>query len=434
MLTFHPVQIERDLNRDDPLYVGHFFNLKGMWWTKRKQRQGLIISIALGWYQLQKRQSWAPGFLSDEVFLTNLTRQVGDARVILEKFFTITRLGFNFGDGNKSPTIVSPRVLNRQMVEAIEAVINEVHFNPGVPPASKTFIQTSVSIRPNRQSFIRSELIAKQREDLLPAVSWLLKQKDITFYYKPSGLLQARDTSIWPIRAIEQWPGWLRAELFGTVIDIENAYCQFLVANLEKKYEGKLHLLEMKYPDIIKADKDKKRFREELCRSVLRLEPTVKNIGVVKKLIMALANGSNATPALMTNGSGRSEAVRIVREAVPDMLSTDLAAAGARLSAITKQFKAAKRDLCIYFFKALPSRENQKKIFRMYFDWEKKARYEIWNAVGRTGLMLHDGVDGVITDMDEEELVYHIARKTSIRVSVEKPEQENENESESFAA
>ena len=418
MLTFHPVKLDRDLTRESLLYVGHFFNLKGMWWSKRKQRQGLVLSIAIGWYRLQKRQTLAPEFLVDEVYITQLTKQVGDARVILEKFFKINRIGFNFGNGNKSPTMVSPLKLGPKMIATIESIIEEVQFNPGLPPTAKTFVQTAISIKQNREAFIRSELIATGREDLLPAVAWLLKQKNLTFYYRPAGILQARDTSVWPIKAIEQWPGWLREALFGTVVDIENSYSQFLLSSLEEKYKGREHLLALKYPDIVRADKYKKHFRNELCKKYLKLEPNAKNITMVKKLIMSLANGSNATPALLTNGSGRSEAVRIVRAASPDLLPSELLVVGARLSSIAKQFKAIKRDVCIHLLKAAPTRANQRKIFRMYFDWEKQSRYKMWNAVGQSGLHLHDGIDGVITDMSNEELKAHIEEVTGVRVSV----------------
>jgi hypothetical protein len=141
---------------------------------------------------------------------------------------------------------------------------------------------------------------------------------------------------------------------------------------------------------------------------------------VVKRVIMALANGSNVTPALLANG-GRSTAVQIIHEAVPDLLPSDYFDVGNRLNALAKQFSAAKKDLCFFLLKGRPTRENQKKIFRLYFAWERESRYAIWRASGCTGLHLHDGIDGVITDKSESELVAHIAQQTSLRVSVERP-------------
>ena len=225
MLTFHAVEIDGDLTRDNPLFVGNFFDLKGMWWKKRKQRQGLILSMATAWYRLMKRNPSAPGFINEEVFVTSLTKQVKDAKVILERFFDITRIGFNFNDGNKSPTLISPKKLSKDMHCAIERIINEVQFAPGPPPSNKNLVKSNVFVEQNVGAFIRQKLKEEDREDLLPPVNWILKQPNpITFFYEPAGTLLQRDKSVWPIKSIEGWPGWLRTQLFGTVIDIENAY------------------------------------------------------------------------------------------------------------------------------------------------------------------------------------------------------------------
>jgi hypothetical protein len=402
--------------------VGHYFDLKGMWWKKRKQRQGLVISIALGWYRLFKRQRSAPGFIEEETLITNLTRQVKDAKVILQHFFEIKRVGFNFNDGNKSPTIISPKKLNRKIIKSIEGLLNEVHFDPGPAPTDKKLTVTTVPVLRKNAASIKLQLRTEKREDLLAAVSWLLERDTVDFFYKPSGKLQARDTSVWPIRAIEMWPGWLRKELFGRVVDIENSYCQFIINNLYSKYSHSDSIIQLKYPDLFRADRDKHNFRAELCRDLLKLPINDDNISVVKRLIMALANGSNATPALMTNGSGRSEAVRIVLEANPTLKPSELVEIGKRLSFITKQFRAAKKELCIYLLNAKPTAANTKRIFSVYFEWEREQRYKIWEAVGRTGLHLHDGIDGVINHLSDEDLEKLIVDQTAIRVSVESPE------------
>jgi hypothetical protein len=157
-----------------------------------------------------------------------------------------------------------------------------------------------------------------------------------------------------------------------------------------------------------------------MCQ-LLRLPVNDESISSVKKLIMSLANGSNATPGLMIGGSSRSEAVRIVLAANPSLSPSELIEIGKQLSFIAKQFRAAKKELCIHLLNAKPSSVNMKKIFSVYFDWERKQRYKIWEAVGKTGLHLHDGVDGFINDMPDKELEDFIAKTTSIRVSVETP-------------
>lgn len=419
MLFFQKVQLTEYPQKDDPLYVGHFFQLDRMWWKKRKQRQEMIFSVAITWMRAVKKQLWAPGMLEEELMMTRLTNQVRDAKIIIEQFFDIHRLGFNLGDGvNHSPTIVSPKKLNAKYIESIEKHLHTITFAPGPEPTSKHLVKTQVSVRLNQALIIKAKLKAEEREDLLPTVIWLLeKSEPITFYYRPAGKLQARDTSVWPVKAIETWPGWLRTALFGTTIDIENAFCQFILSHLEKKHAGNPKLLKLKYPDLIRAAYDKQNFREELCREVLHLNPHEENISTVKRLIMALANGSNATAGLMTSDS-RSQAVAIVKQHSPDLMPTELIKAGDRLSSIATQFRNAKRELCLCFGWK-PTRENMKNIFQEYFAWEKIARYKIWDAIGQTGLMLHDGLDGVITDMPADELENLIAKTANLRVSVE---------------
>ena len=421
MLTFYPVEIDQELDRANPLFVGNFFALTGMWWRKRKQRQGLIISIALAWYRLTKKHKNAPGFLQEETFITGLTQQVKDAKVILEHFFTITRIGFNFGEESKSPTLISPKKLNKKMVKAIEAILNDVKFEPGNPPLSDRYTQSQVIVRKENAPFIFGELAKLGREELIPPVTWLLNHENpITFYFEPAGNLQARDKSVWPIKSVELWPGWLRKQLFGTVIDLENAYLQFIMQSLEEKYKNKPQNLEMKYPDLVRADKNKNQFREDICVNVLKLPLEDDNISVVKRLIMSLANGSTISPLTLTNGSGRTDAVRLIHSSCPHLSAGDLKYAGERLGSITKQFMRAKRALCIHLLGEKPSRANQRRIFQLYFEWERKARYAIWETIGKTGLMLHDGIDGIVSDKSEDELVALILKQTSLRVSVDK--------------
>ena len=418
MLSVYPVDISRELDRTNPLFVGNFFPLRGMWWRKRKQRQGLIISMALAWNRLVKRNQSSPGFIEEEILITHLTKQVKDARVILEHFFTVKRIGFNYGDSKKSPTIITPKRLNKKTRDAIESIINEVHFEPGLPPkgkytVSKVFIRT-----PNRTEII-SRLIETQRDDLIPPVSWLLDQSSpLEFYFEPAGSLKARDKSVWPIRSVELWPSWLRSELFGTVVDLENAYNQFIMSKLREKYKDNEKKLAMKYPDLLHAYTDKQQFRETLCTEFLRLPVDDDSINVIKKLIMSLANGSNITPGLIASASTRSEAVRIVLESCPHLAPTELLAVGKRLSSIAKQFAAAKRDLCLYLLKERPTRKNQKHIFKLYFEWEREARYKIWNLANCTGVHLHDGIDGIQID-DHQDFIDHVKNETDLLISVE---------------
>ena len=371
MLTFHSVKIDGEIHRTNPLFVGNFFNLKRMWWRKRKQRQNLILSIASTWYAASKKNTVAPGFIEEEILITSLTNKVKDAKQVLEHFFNINRIGFNFNNGIKSPTIVSPKKLKPELVDAIAEILDDITFDPGPRPTKKRLVQSTVKVRTSAANFIRAEVRSTGKTHLMPAVNWLLEQKEpITFFYEAAGKLQARDKSVWPIKSIETWPGWLRQELFGTVVDLENAYCQYLVGALEKKYSNRPLVVELKYPSLIQAVKCKKEFREYICKDLLKLDITDDSLKAVKKLIMSLANGSNISSLMLVNSSGRSQAVNIINEINPHLSYQEKITAGKYLGFIAKQFKAAKKDLCVHLYGLKPSRENEKMIFKSYMEWE----------------------------------------------------------------
>jgi len=418
MISFHPVNVQQDLTRVNPLFIGHFFSLKGMHWKKRKQRQGLILSVAVAWWHLSKHNLSSPGFITEEILITSLTRQVSDAKVIILKFFEILRIGYNFGNGERNATQISPKKLNSKTVSAIVNIVDQVVFCPGLPPKDKKLTMSVVTVQPRIHSEVIQLLKTEDREDLIPSVKWILSQEKINFYYEPAGNLLARDKSVWPIKSIEMWPGWLRTKLFGRVVDIENAYCQFIIKKLEEKYNNPVKL-NMKYPDLLRMNYDKDVYRKEICEEYLQLELNDENLKTVKRLIMSLANGSNATPGLLISGSSRSEAVRIVTQSNPFINTANMIELGNKLSSIAKQFKAAKKELCIHILKVKPTLENQKKIFKMYFEWERENRYKIWEAVSKTGLMIHDGLDGIESDLSDDDLISFIERETSVRVSID---------------
>ena len=419
MIFFQKIDLKEMPTREDPLYVGHFFNLERMWWRKRRQRQEMIFSIALAWARMVKKHPGAPGMFSGELFLGSLTKQVGDARVILEHFFNITRLGFNFGEGNAtSPTVVSPKKLPKKYFDSIDKFLNKVIYNPGTEPTQSSLVKTLVNLQPILFNTVKMKLIAEDREDLIPQIEWLLQQgRTVNFYYRPAGKLQARDTSVWPIRAVESWPSWLRTDIFGNSVDIENAFCQFLMTKLEEKHIHNKKHIEVLYPDLMKASYHKKEFREYICQELLQLPSSKDNINVVKKLMMSLSNGSNISSGIL-HSECRSDASQIIKAAAPHLTFEQTSFAGDKLRNIARQFRRAKRELCFSLFKQPPTRTNQKKIFAEYFKWEREARYKIWNIVGQSGLHLHDGIEGLIFNSNEN-LVDKIYNETRIRVTLD---------------
>lgn len=418
MLAFYPITSNREILRDNPLYVGNFFKLRGMHWPKRGQRQALILSIANAWLKMVKRSPGCPGMLEEETFITSLTAKVYDARKILDHFFTVRRLGFNFGDGAKSPTIISPKQLSKRWIEATEELNGDFRFNPGPAPTDIELTNSEVVLRRCDLTQLKDDMRAEECEQLIPIIEWLYEQNGpITFYFKPSGKLQARDTSVWPIRAFETWPSWLRKRLFGVVVDIENSFTQFLVGLLEQA-EPSETTRKLIYNDLFRLNYDKTAFREEICRDVLKLPVNPQNLKLVKTVIMALANGSNISPIMLCSDSSRSQVVSLLNQNMT-MSTEDRFRIGNRLRKIAKQFRMAKRRVCRSIYRCKPTRANTKRIFREYFTWERKARYKIHKACGYTGVHLHDGIDGVVTNLSPEELSEHIYKTTQVRVSVE---------------
>lgn len=419
MLFFYPLKIETELSVESPLHVGHFYKLPGMWWKKRKLRQSLILSVAVAWYNIA-RGSHTIGFEERETYLCHLTTQVRDAHVILEKFFEITKRGYSYHNGDRSPSILRPKRLPKRMVAAIKNLLKTgIEFDPDDEPVDSGLTASTVHIQQQNKQQILAKLEETGRCDLIPAAEWLLARDSVQFYYERAGRLGARDKSVWPVKSIETWPGWLRTDLFGRTVDIENAFCQFLIGTLRnKKYASCPELLELKYPDIVKSDTDRAAFRSHLCTEYLKAEDNDENIRLIKKLIMSLANGSNASPALLIS-SRANEAAKLVRQINDNLSVSDIICIGNKLNSVARQFKAAKRELCTTVLKLRPTRENVKKVFHLYLGWERESRYALWECTGRTGLMLHDGLDGLHDTRSAEDLVQYICDQTNIRVTVD---------------
>jgi hypothetical protein len=234
------------------------------------------------------------------------------------------------------------------------------------------------------------------RPEIEPQLNWLLKQPpELNFHFKPSGKLKLRDTSVWPISGIETWPSWLREELFGPGIDLDAAYVQFLVKHLRKHHHDRPNLLQTLYPDLLRLLDDKEAFRQELCEQVLQRPYDERWRGIIKAVIMSIANGSRISPGMLVQGNEYSQTVKLIRDAAPEATPTELIEIGKRLKRIADQFSSARKNLCIAKLQKVPSRANLRSVFGEYFSWERAMRYAIWEAIGRTGIMVHDGIDGV---------------------------------------
>jgi hypothetical protein len=110
---------------------------------------------------------------------------------------------------------------------------------------------------------------------------------------------------------------------------------------------------------------------------------------------MSLANGSRISPAILLGNRSFSVTADIILASTNDVSPTHLIAVGKRLRDVANQFVTARKMLCMNMLNTRATRANQKLVFSSYFEWEREARYAIWEACDRHGVMVHDGIDGI---------------------------------------
>jgi hypothetical protein len=388
--TIYRVSSSEKIHPSDPLHVGKFYPHTVRHHVQKMQdRQDLILylaSIHAASVKIKKPR----GFSQIPMRLMTLREWVYDYKVVFDHFFEIVSHGYNLGEKNEISFVI-PKKLSIQVVGPKRKLLYQPPLRPTEGAVSKVFVQQQ-----NRAA-IMDKLAVSGRLDLYAPVDWLLSlpSNEVNFYFSPSGRLKLRDTSTWPVAAMETWPSWLREDLFGGGIDIDSAYTQFLIEHLKHTFAGREKMLTLLYPDLVRSLEDKKAWRREICVDVLGLPFTDDNISIVKKICMSLANGSRISPAILAGNSAYSITRDIILQKTEDLTQTNLIRIGARLSQISKQYSAARKLVCTTEIGLNPTRQNQKRVFTTYFEWERAARYEIWNAVDCHGIMVHDGIDGI---------------------------------------
>ena len=387
------VRAKERLHPADPLYVGNFYRQTARVHAKNMQdRQDLILYLA-NIHSAAIRSGIPLGMCRIQLRLMTLRDWVYDYKKVFDHFFKVIQTGYYVGDKFEISTVV-PRKLD---VGESRGCMSQ-HSLEYVPPAlPKEGVVSKVFVQRHRKAEILHKLAVSGRLDLHAPVEWLLSMKtdEVNFYFSPSGKLQLRDTSTWPIAAIETWPAWLREELFGVGIDIESAYTQFLIEHVRASHVDQPNLVDKLYPDLLRSLEDKNQWRKEICCDILGLDLSDENISIVKKICMSLANGSKISPAILLGNFNHSEARDIIMQRAADTSVSNLASIGSRLSIIGKQYARARKTVCNTQLCLNPTRINQKLVFKSYFEWEREARYLIWEAIGRHGIMVHDGIDGV---------------------------------------
>lgn len=397
MTSPYRLSTRESISSSHPLHWTQFWpDLQRVHRGKIEARQDLVLWLA-NLYHGAIRSGKPFGFCTIQIRLMDLRDWVRDYKPALEHFFETKQLGFRFNDQHQELTTLMPKRLSTRELGVLQIAVEGLTFKPPELPnddavVSKVYLQAGLN-----KKLLVQRCLATGRPELIPALTWLLAQgqTELNFYFKPSGKLKQRDTSVWPIPAIELWPSWLRKILFGAGIDLDSAYVQFLMHHLKSAFKNREPLMEVLFPDILRLLHDKEVFREELCIKVLQKPYDEYHRGVIKQVIMSLANGSRISPAVLTSGNGFSLVADIINEAAPNATLSDLTVIGNRLKRISDQFNSARKYACLDLLKKAPNRKNVKEVFSGYFTWERKARYALWEAVGRHGIMVHDGLDGV---------------------------------------
>lgn len=392
MTVLYRVAADRAVHHSDPLHVGNFYPEKQRHHRGvMNRRQDLILYLA-NLHATAIESGMPLGMIRIPMRLMSLRDWVQDFRVVLDAFFEIEQLGYNLGDGDFEITTLIPKNVVNGKREASKAAVKLKYFPPMRPESE---VISKVYIRQEARDEILRTLLSSGRLDLKAPVEWLLDQSEVNFHFERSGKLQQRDTSVWPVKGIETWPAWLREKLFGPGVDIDSAYTQFLVSHLRQAYLGRESILMLAYPDLIRSVQDKQAWRVKICSDILGIEPTDENIGKVKRLCMSLANGSRISPSILLGSRAFSITADIVFSATDDVSPTNLIRIGNRLQSISRQYADARKVLCSHVLRTRATRSNQKKVFSSYFEWERGARYAIWEAIDHHGVMVHDGIDGV---------------------------------------
>jgi hypothetical protein len=391
----YKLSLRQPLPPDHPLHWARFWpNKQRLHRGRIEARQDLVLWLA-NLYHGAIRCGKPFGFCTIELRLMDLRDWVRDYRPALDHFFVTKQLGYFVDEDTTTLTILEPRRLPPEELESVDEVADALQYTPPRRPENCVISKVLLRSGLNRQELVQ-RLLTSGRPELVPQLNWLLKQpSELNFHFSPSGKLQQRDTSVWPIPAIETWPGWLREELFGPGIDLDSAYIQFLLHSLRKVFKDRPQLLQILFPDLLRLLHDKEAFRKELCEQVLQRPYNDRYRSLIKQVIMSLANGSRISPTLLTSGTGFSLTVELIVEAAPEASVSDLTAIGERLKLIGDQFASAKKYVCLELQKHAPNRANMKAVFSSYFSWERAARYALWEEIERHGIMVHDGIDGV---------------------------------------
>lgn len=439
-----------DIHRHHPLWIGRFMTLGRVSYTDRQKLQKALLEISAVWY---RTATWSENnsYKKYQFYKTSLRKKYGRrALQLFDCFFNTYQTGYKFlpsigsPDGVSVPSTVSPKdkPCNIEgLRDTIKKWMQGAIWKPCAKPLSITLDNSRVSrveVRSDVDMEKLKELLQQPRwMHLTGQVNWILSEQSIDIYWQFSGRTQQRETSVWPIKSIETWPSSIRLALFGSQVDIQCAMPQFVYHKIKEidiaNFGHVTSFTERGFDDIKQMVEDTENWRKSLAAE-MKMEWNEDTRKIIKKLVMALSNGSNISGKMLTSFFNHSVAVEIVQDQImDDSWDYDFTMkVGDRLHKIAVQFRqAVKRILMHYGYK--PTRKNRKRIFYLYFCWEKRVREQLWQMFNKSGLMMHDGLDGICAtslsnlQSKHSDTVKYISDKLGVKITIKNPLDQNDD-------
>ena len=262
---------------DHPLHVSKFFDEKQRFHhAATAKRQELILYVA----DMHKRalSSGIPAWMIQiPIRLMDLRELSQDYRKVLDEFFDVQQLGYFVDSDKYELSTITPK---QRMPDNISQAIHSAQYLRYSPPARPDDgVISKVYVNQRDAGAIIDRVVRAKRFDIQAAVEWILEHPELNFHFAPAGRLQQRDTSTWPVRAIETWPSWLRESLFGPGLDIDSAYTQFLMNTVQTVHKDE-RIIKKLYPDLVRSIQDKKAWRIEICTCLLYTSPSPRDRSV----------------------------------------------------------------------------------------------------------------------------------------------------------
>lgn len=349
----------------------HFWDKRTTKEVYRKKQE--LVQLLCFYYDVAQQRKQKFGSAEFQISLLSLRSLVRDYQPAFNFFFEVVKKGYRFSSDEKELTTVVPKKLDFE-------IENNYKFEPEEMPNGGVISKVNILQDPN----LVRDVIKAGLFQLIPKIEFLQScANPINFVFMPAGELGLRDTSVWPIPAIETWPSWVRTRLFGHGIDIKSAYVQFVVEAISQNYEIRSRLL---FDKIFVLWENPSSIRRQISTILgVDYEQHKKDI---KGLLMAVAMGSKVSPTIVFHDVSYSRCSTLINRIQPNITEQQANQICDLLTPLTMQFKFAKKTLPIDMGK--------------YFSWERERRYLLWELVGRHGIMMHDGIDGIPIEIIQE--------------------------------